>query len=79
VTLGSGASPGARGAGLAQVISRAVVTRFGQLILLQARVDLTQARTNEIQAYYNYNVAVAALRRAIGEGEVITTNAPAPQ
>jgi len=37
-----------------------------QLDLLQAQTDLTTARTNQYQAYYNYNVAVATLRRAMG-------------
>lgn len=37
-----------------------------QLDVLQVQVELTTARTNQIQAYYNYNVAVAALRRAMG-------------
>jgi outer membrane protein len=37
-----------------------------QLDVLQAQVELTTARTNQIQAYYSYNVAVAALRKATG-------------
>ena len=37
-----------------------------QLDVLAAQVDLTTARTNQIQAYYGYNVAVAALRKAMG-------------
>lgn len=37
-----------------------------QLDVLQVQVELTTARTNQIQAYYNYNVAVATLRRAMG-------------
>ena len=37
-----------------------------QLDVLQAQVELTTARSNQVQAYYNYNVAVAALRRAMG-------------
>ncbi len=45
-----------------------------QLDLLQARVDLTQARTNEIQAYYNYNVAVATLQKAIGQADSYADN-----
>jgi outer membrane protein TolC len=40
-----------------------------QLDVLQAQVDLTTARTNQIQAYYSYNVAVAALRKAIGQAD----------
>lgn len=37
-----------------------------QLDVLAAQVDLTTARTNQIQAYYGYNVAVASLRKAMG-------------
>lgn len=37
-----------------------------QLDVLQAQVDLTTARTNQIFAFYSYNVAVANLRRAMG-------------
>jgi outer membrane protein TolC len=37
-----------------------------QLDVLAAQVDLTTARTNQLQAYYGYNVAVAALRKAMG-------------
>jgi outer membrane protein len=37
-----------------------------QLDVLAAQVDLTTARNNQIQAYYSYNVAVAALRKAMG-------------
>ncbi len=37
-----------------------------QLDVLQAQVDLTTARTNQVQAYYTYNVAVADMRRAMG-------------
>jgi len=37
-----------------------------QLEVLSSQVDLTTARTNQIQAYYAYNVAVAALRKATG-------------
>ncbi|MCR6656792.1 MAG: TolC family protein [Opitutus sp.] len=38
-----------------------------QLDVLQAQVELTTARTNQVQAYYNYNIAVADLRRAMGQ------------
>lgn len=38
-----------------------------QLDVLSAQVELTTARTNQIQAYYSYNVAVAALRKAMGQ------------
>jgi outer membrane protein TolC len=37
-----------------------------QLDVLSAQVDLTTARNNQLQAYYGYNVAVAALRKAMG-------------
>jgi outer membrane protein TolC len=40
-----------------------------QLDVLSAQVDLTTARTNQIQAYYGYNVAVAALRKAMGQAD----------
>jgi outer membrane protein len=46
-----------------------------QLDVLQVQVDLTTARTNQIQAYYNYNVAVAELRRAMGQSdEFVSSN-----
>lgn len=37
-----------------------------QLDVLQAQVELTTARTNQLQAYYGHNVAVARLRKAMG-------------
>lgn len=37
-----------------------------QLDVLQTRVALTQARTNQLEANYSYNVASAKLRQAIG-------------
>jgi outer membrane protein len=40
-----------------------------QLDVLQAQTDLTTARTNELQAFYTYNVAVASLRKAMGQGD----------
>lgn len=45
-----------------------------QLDVLQVQVELTTARTNQIQAYYNYNVAVASLRRAMGLTDEFVTN-----
>jgi outer membrane protein len=45
-----------------------------QLDVLQVQVELTTARTNQIQAYYSYNVAVAALRRATGLPDEFVTN-----
>lgn len=38
-----------------------------QLDVLQARVSLTQSRTNQLEANYRYNVALANVRRALGE------------
>ncbi len=40
-----------------------------QLDVLQAQVDLTTARTNQLQAFYTYNVAVASLRKAMGRAD----------
>jgi len=40
-----------------------------QLDVLQSQVDLTTARTNQLQAYYSYNVAVASLRKAMGQAD----------
>src|SRR5690606_31816246 len=37
-----------------------------QLDVLQARTDLTPARLNQLEAYYRFNVAHAAIRRAMG-------------
>ena len=45
-----------------------------QLDVLQSQVDLTTARTNQIQAYYSYNVAVATLRKATGQADEFVTN-----
>ncbi len=44
-----------------------------QLDVLQAQVDLTTARTNQIVAFYNYNVAVASLRKAMGMSDEFVT------
>ena len=44
-----------------------------QLDVLQAQVDLTTARTNQIQAYYSYNVSVATLRKATGLADEFVT------
>jgi TolC family type I secretion outer membrane protein len=41
-----------------------------QLDVLTSQVALSQARLNELQANYNYNVALASLRKAIGQGDV---------
>ena len=45
-----------------------------QLDVLQSQVDLTTARTNQIQAYYSYNVAVARVRKAIGLPDALMAN-----
>ena len=45
-----------------------------QLDVLQSQVDLTTARTNQIQAYYSYNVAVARVRKAIGLPDSLVAN-----
>jgi outer membrane protein TolC len=42
-----------------------------QLDVLQTRVALTQARTNQLEANYSYNVASAKLRQAIGEPDPV--------
>lgn len=44
-----------------------------QLDVLQAQVDLTTARTNQIQAFYAYNIAVASLRKAMGMADEFVT------
>lgn len=44
-----------------------------QLDVLQSQVDLTQARTNLVQTYYTYNLAVANLRKAMGQGDEFVT------
>ncbi len=41
-----------------------------QLDVLTSQVALSQARLNELQSNYNYNVALASLRKAIGQGDV---------
>ena len=40
-----------------------------QLDVLQAQVALTQSRTNQLEANYSYNVAVASVRKAIGQAD----------
>lgn len=49
-----------------------------QLEQLQARVALTQARDNQLQANYSYNVAVARLRQAMGLGDIFVGEAGPP-
>ncbi len=38
-----------------------------QLEVLDAQVALTEARSNEVQALFDYNIAIARLKRAIGD------------
>lgn len=45
-----------------------------QLDVLSAQVDLTTAKNNQLQAYYTYNVAIAALRKAMGQADDFVTN-----
>ena len=45
-----------------------------QLDVLQSQVQLTTARTNQLQAYYNYNISVAALRKAMGLTDEFVSN-----
>lgn len=45
-----------------------------QLDVLTAQVSLTEARDNQLQANYSYNVALANLRRALGEPDVYLAN-----
>jgi len=40
-----------------------------QLDVLTSQVALTQARVNQLQAFYNYSVARAAIRQAMGESD----------
>ena len=46
-----------------------------QLDVLQARVSLTQSRTNQLEANYRYNVALASVRRALGEPDTYAPDA----
>ncbi|MBL9214615.1 MAG: TolC family protein [Opitutaceae bacterium] len=47
-----------------------------QLDVLTSQVDLTTARLNQLQAYYSYNVAVAAVRKAMGLPDELTPAGP---
>jgi outer membrane protein TolC len=40
-----------------------------QLDVLSSQVDLTQARNNQLRAFYNYLVAAARVRKAIGQAD----------
>lgn len=45
-----------------------------QLDVLTSQVDLTTARTNQLQAYYTYNVALASLRKAMASPDEFVAN-----
>lgn len=45
-----------------------------QLDVLTSQVDLTNARNNELQANYNYLVALAQLRKAMGQADQFASN-----
>ncbi|HEY8993485.1 MAG TPA: TolC family protein [Lacunisphaera sp.] len=47
-----------------------------QLDVLTSQVELTTARLNQLQAYYGYNVSVAAVRRAMGLPDEIYPTKP---
>lgn len=55
-----------------------------QLDVLQAQVELTNARTSQLRANHDYNVALAQLRKATGASEVeytaatVSTKSPVP-
>ena len=40
--------------------------------MLTSQVDLTTARLNQLQAFYNYNVSVATTRNAMGLADEAT-------
>lgn len=45
-----------------------------QLDVLTSQVDLTQARNNQLQANYNYLVALAQMKRAVGQADVYSAS-----
>lgn len=45
-----------------------------QLDMLTSQVALTEARLNQLVAYYNYNVALAAMRKATGQADPFVQN-----
>jgi outer membrane protein TolC len=58
----------------AQEALRLANVRYGagsatQLDVLTSQVALTDARLNQLISYYNYNVALAAMRKAIGQAD----------
>ena len=44
-----------------------------QLDVLEARVSLTESRNNQLQANYSHNVAIAAMRKAVGAADPFVT------
>jgi len=44
-----------------------------QLDVLTSQVALTQARLNQVQSYYGYNVALASLHKAMGQADSYAT------
>ncbi len=44
-----------------------------QLDLLTSQVDLTKAKLNQLEAFYRYNVALAAMRKAIAQADPYIT------
>ena len=61
----------------AEEAQRLAQARYGagtatQLDVLQSQVALTEARTNQLQANYNFAVALATLRKAMGQAESYT-------
>jgi outer membrane protein TolC len=63
----------------AQEALRLATVRYGvgtatQLDVLTSQVALTEARLNQVQAYYGYNVALATLRQAMGQADEFVTS-----
>jgi outer membrane protein len=63
----------------AQEALRLANVRYGtgtatQLDVLTSQVALTQAKLNQLQAYYGYNVALAAMRKAMGQADPFVTS-----
>ncbi len=63
----------------AQEALRLATVRYGvgtatQLDVLTSQVALTEARLNQVQAYYGYNVALATMRQAMGLADEFVTS-----
>lgn len=57
---------------------RLATVRYGagsamQLDVMTSQVALTEARLNQLSAFYNYNVALASLRKATGRADNVVT------